>query len=81
MKKVVTAEVKLDDRVQFLAGVLLLLLFFVILSVIPLPGKVLKNNLENDIDASPLFYSEVENYQELEHSLSAKLHATEQYPR
>jgi hypothetical protein len=34
------------------------------------PGEVLRHNQEHDIDASPLFYSEVENMQELEASLA-----------
>jgi len=33
-------------------------------------GEVLRHNQEYDIDASPLFYSEVENMQELEAGLS-----------
>lgn len=33
-------------------------------------GEVLRHNQECDIDASPLFYSEVENMQELEAELS-----------
>ena len=32
-------------------------------------GEVLRHNQENDIDASPLFYSEVENMNELEQAL------------
>lgn len=33
-------------------------------------GEVLRHNQEYDIDASPLFYSEVENMQELEAELA-----------
>jgi hypothetical protein len=33
-------------------------------------GEVLRHNREHDIDASPLFYSEVENMHELEEGLA-----------
>jgi hypothetical protein len=33
-------------------------------------GEVLRHNQQHDIDASPLFYSEVENMQELEAGLA-----------
>ena len=33
-------------------------------------GEVLRHNQQHDIDASPLFYSEVENMQELEARLA-----------
>ena len=33
-------------------------------------GEVLRHNKAHDIDASPLFYSEVENMQELEEGLA-----------
>jgi hypothetical protein len=34
-------------------------------------GSVLENNRKKDIDASPLFYSDVENMQELEEGVQA----------
>jgi hypothetical protein len=37
-------------------------------------GDVLRHNQANDIDASPLFYTEVEHMHELEDSLAAHLH-------
>jgi len=33
-------------------------------------GEVLRHNQQNDIDASPLFYSEVENMRELEEGVA-----------
>jgi hypothetical protein len=37
-------------------------------------GEVLRHNQANDIDASPLFYTEVEHMSALEDSLTAHLH-------
>ncbi|UCH85647.1 MAG: hypothetical protein JSW50_08175 [Candidatus Latescibacterota bacterium] len=36
-------------------------------------GEVLRHNKTRDIDATPLFYTEVEHMQELEESLATKL--------
>jgi len=36
-------------------------------------GEVLRHNQEHDIDASPLFYTEVEHMHDLERSLSEDL--------
>jgi hypothetical protein len=41
-------------------------------------GDVLRNNQEKDIDASPLFYSEVENMHELEAGLAELLDKQEE---
>lgn len=39
-------------------------------------GEVLRHNQQHDTDASPLFYSEVENMQELEAGLSELMERT-----
>jgi hypothetical protein len=39
-------------------------------------GEVLRHNQQHDIDASPLFYSEVENMQELEAGLAELMNGT-----
>jgi hypothetical protein len=50
-----------------LCGLLLMFAFFASGYDPPGPlGEVLRHNMENDIDASPLFYSEVENMSQLE---------------
>lgn len=40
-------------------------------------GEVLRHNQQHDIDASPLFYTEVENMHELESGLNGLESATE----
>jgi hypothetical protein len=39
-------------------------------------GEVLRHNQQHDIDASPLFYSEVENMRELEAGLAELMNGT-----
>ena len=53
--------------VKFGIGLAAIGLVFGILGFGRLPGGVITHNLEEDIDASPLFYSEVENFWEIEH--------------
>jgi len=36
-------------------------------------GEVVRHNILMEIDASPLFYSEVENFTELEHGLKMQI--------
>ena len=59
--------------VRFLIGLTALALFIAFFASGYSPpgvlGEVLRHNQQYDIDASPLFYSEVENMQELEAEL------------
>jgi hypothetical protein len=56
--------------IRFLIGLTALALFFLFFAsgITPpgIMGEVLRHNQAEDIDASPLFYSEVENMSELE---------------
>lgn len=58
---------------RFSAGLLMLILLMLVLAYAPLPGRVIAHNLETGIDASPLFYSEVENFAELEQGLVLRM--------
>ena len=64
---------RLKDWLKFLAGLVLLTLvigFFASGYSFPgFMGEVLRHNQANDIDASPLFYSEVEHMSELEEGI------------
>ncbi|MCB2199372.1 hypothetical protein KQI63_08210 [bacterium] len=55
---------KLLRVLRLTAGSLLLALFFIVLSFGPLPsgtaGKVVRNNLDEGIDATPFFYTEAD---------------------
>ena len=51
---------------RFLAGLVLLGGLITVLAVGPTPGPVLRNNAEQDIDASALFYMDLDDMQELE---------------
>lgn len=61
------------DWLKFLGGLLLIFLAVLFFASGYSPpgafGEVLRHNQDCDIDASPLFYSEVENMQELEQGL------------
>ena len=64
----------LNSRVaRFLLGLVLLstIIIFFASGLFPpgISGEVLRHNKANDIDASPLLYSEVENMAELEESV------------
>ena len=65
---------RLKDWVRFFVGLAALALCVAFFASGYSPpgaaGEVLRHNQENDIDASPLFYSEVENMQELEAGLA-----------
>ena len=60
--------------VRFLIGLAVLTLFVAFFASGYSPpgvlGEVLRHNQQHDIDASPLFYSEVENMPELEAALA-----------
>lgn len=62
------------DWLKFLGGLTILILMFVFFSSDYTPpgvfGEVLRHNRQNNIDASPLFYSEVENMSELEQGVA-----------
>jgi len=71
MQSINAASLSTTQRVlRFLAGLLLmaLLVAFFASGYTPpgIAGEVLRHNQACDIDASPLFYSEVEHMQELE---------------
>ena len=61
---------KLKRWLRFLSGLVLLLgvVFFFTMGYAPpgILGEVIRHNQKHDIDASPLFYTEVENMSELE---------------
>ena len=61
--------------IKFIVGVIILggvVLFFASGITPPgIAGDVLRHNQENQIDASPLFYTDVENMSDLEDSLKA----------
>jgi hypothetical protein len=65
---------RLEDWVRFFVGLLALALCIAFFASGYSPpgaaGAVLRHNQENDIDASPLFYTEVENMQDLEAGLA-----------
>ena len=54
---------------KFCLGLILVVGLMVVIVHLPVPegfgGEVIRNNLENDIDASPLFYTEVDNIFEM----------------
>ncbi|MBC8278081.1 MAG: hypothetical protein H8E46_07610 [FCB group bacterium] len=52
---------------KLLIGLAIMSLVFGFLGFGRLPGSVLNRNLNAGIDASPLFYTEVENFWEIEH--------------
>ncbi len=60
---------------KFMAGLSAIVIFYIILAAGTTPpgicGEVLRHNRANKIDASPLFYSEVENIRELEAAVRA----------
>ena len=51
---------------RFLAGLVLLGGLITALAVGPTPGPVLRNNAEQDIEASALFYMDLDDMQDLE---------------
>jgi hypothetical protein len=69
------------DWLRFLTGLVLLGLVVAVLASGYSPpgvlGEVLRHNQDNDIDASPLFYTEVEHMHELETGL-AELKASDE---
>ena len=52
--------------VRFCAGLALLGGFIAVLAVGPTPGPVLQNNAEQDIEATALFYMDLDDMQNLE---------------
>jgi len=65
-----TALTPFQRWIRFLLGLTLLAVFVAFFASGYSPpgvfGEVLRHNQEHDIDASPLFYTEVENMHELE---------------
>ena len=51
------------------AGLLLLTAFITLLATAPLPGAVLQHNTEQDIQATALFYMDLERMQDIEQTL------------
>ena len=58
---------------RFCAGLLLLGGLIALLAVGPAPGPVLRNNAEQDIEATSLFYMDLDEMQELERRLEGLL--------
>jgi len=52
---------------KLILGLAIMSLVYGFLGFGRLPGSVLTRNLNAGIDASPLFYTEVENFREIEH--------------
>jgi len=52
---------------KLIFGLAVISLIFGFLGFGHIPGGVVARNLDEDIDATPLFYSEVENFWEIEH--------------
>ena len=53
------------------AGILLLSGFILLLATAPLPGSVLRHNHEQDIEATALFYMDLDRMQEIERTLDS----------
>ena len=62
---------------KFCTGLLLLGGFVALLATGPVPGPVLRNNAEKDIQATALFYMDLDEMQELERRLEAMLEEKE----
>jgi hypothetical protein len=58
---------------RFCIGLLLLGGLIAVLAMGPAPGPVLRNNIEQDIEATALFYMDLDDMQELERRLEAIL--------
>jgi hypothetical protein len=58
---------------RFCAGLFLLGGLIVLLAMGPAPGPVLRNNAEQDIQATALFYMDLDEMQELERRLEEML--------
>jgi hypothetical protein len=58
---------------RFGLGLLLLAGFAVLLALGPKPGPVLQRNLEQDVQATALFYMDLEEMQHLEQRLETML--------
>ena len=58
---------------RFFVGLLLLGGLIALLAVGPAPGPVLRNNAEQDIEATALFYMDLDEMQELEERLEGLL--------
>ena len=58
---------------RFILGILLLTAFVLVVTIAPVPagfaGDVIRHNIEEGIDATPLFYSEFEEMSEWENDL------------
>jgi len=63
---------------RFLVGLLLLGGLIALLAMGPTPGPVLRNNMEQDIQATALFYMDLDEMQELEQRLERLLEENEQ---
>ncbi len=73
-KKIIDQNPQVALRlIRFFVGLFLIFGLFIILASSSPPvgvtGDVLRHNLEADIDATPLFYSEVENIVEIDRKL------------
>ena len=55
--------------IKLIIGFILLAGLFAILAFSTPPAGVITHSVENDIDATPIFYSDVENMSELEEGL------------
>ena len=53
---------------RLIFGLAIMSMVFGLLGYGHLPGGVITRNMETDLDATPLFYTEVENFWEIEHA-------------
>ncbi len=58
---------------RFCGGLLLLGGFFALAAMGPTPGAVLRHNAEQDIEATALFYMDLEQMQDLERNLESMI--------
>jgi hypothetical protein len=56
---------------RFSVGLVLLLSFILLLATAPPPAQVLRHNIEHDIQATSLFYMDLERMPEIEQTLVA----------
>jgi len=62
---------------RFCVGLVLLGGFIALLALGPAPGPVLRNNAEQDIEATALFYMDLDEMQDLERRLEVMLEEKE----
>jgi hypothetical protein len=65
---------------RFVAGLVVLVGFIALLATGPTPGPVLQHNLDQEIQATALFYMDFDEMQNLERRLETLLEEKEQGP-